>query len=518
MHNFTNNHNNSNSLIQLVYKYKVRVLVLVVLSIYLLSLLSFKSNETVVVNKPTTTGGQGTKKSVSFQTTTSKTVANDVPLESHNVAITVLGFTLHSDGMPTKILNDRVLLAATHYRELKAGGANPLIFLAGKGKGSDSENVESEYKSEADAMKSIAKNNGIEDKDIIIDQTSTNTAENALNTLKYLESKKIDKLIIATSDFHVLRAQYIFQTIFPSYFELEFIQSTTPPTSLKSLSNKEKALWESSQKDLEKLDLLKIPGEKAFGYHPFRNVPRWKMIEREIENDINRNFRTIPAGATMVDYGSNQGYFSVHLAKKVPQALMVSLEGEAMKEYDDAAVEHEKKMVEFNVTNNFLCRTHVKTPMFTQLAKLKHVYEYQLCLSVFHWFGMKTKEHFEEVLFQHLVNARTTFIELPEAKKYLGNEGQHAWRESNIWFDGRTEVEVLADIKAKYNMKMSWKILGALKHDNKTIRKVIRVDVRSDFDSEDQSDHRRTLNLETLKSTYECGKLMYGKKIKNQEH
>jgi len=517
MHNFTNNSSNQNSLLQLASKYKVRVLVIVVLSIYLLSLLSFKSNVPVATNNTTGGGGNGQNKSITFSTTTQKSSTLKGKKPEHDIAIAVLGYSLHTDGMPTKILNDRVIVASNYYQELKAEGRHPIVVFSGKGRKTEEENAESEFKSEADAMKSIALSKNVDENDIIIETESKNTAENALFTLNMLQEKKINTLIIATSDFHVLRTQYIFNTVFPSNFELLFIQSTTPPITKKILLEREKEFWTSSQENLQDLDLLKIPGETAFGYHPFRNVPRWKMIEREIDNDINLRSRKIPAGSLMVDYGSNQGYFSVHLAKLLPEATMFSLEGEAMKEYEDAAVVHEQKIEEFNITNNLLCRTHVKTPMFLQLAKIKHVYEYQLCLSVFHWFGMKTKDEFEEVLKNHLLNARTTFIELPEARDYKGKEGQHAWRECNIWFDGRTEVEVLAHIKSKYNLKMTWKTLGAIQHDNKTVRKVIRVDVRSDFDSEDQLDHRKPVSVDTLKSTYECGRLT-GKRYTGKSH
>lgn len=71
------------------------------------------------------------------------------------------------------------------------------------------------------------------------------------------------------------------------------------------------------------------------------------------------------------------------------------------------------------------------------LSRAGQVFDYQLSLSVFHWFvPMNTRDVFEEALSNHLLNARTTFIELPEAMNYTGNEGQHMWKRISVWYEG----------------------------------------------------------------------------------
>jgi hypothetical protein len=123
------------------------------------------------------------------------------------------------------------------------------------------------------------------------------------------------------------------------------------------------------------------------------------------------------------------------------------------------------------------------------------VYDYQLCLSVFHWLIMNTKSIFEDTLAVHLLNARTTFIELPEAMNYSGLEGQHAWKKVNRWYDGRDEVTTIKQVAASRQIKVDVKILGALAHDTGTVRKMIRVDVLDAVPS---------TNVKTLLETYKC--------------
>ncbi|EFA83709.1 hypothetical protein PPL_02776 [Heterostelium album PN500] len=414
--------------------------------------------------------------------------------DNHDVAIVTLGYTLHSDGMPSKILKDRVSTAVDAYVQLVNTGSNPLLIFSGKGKTGNNELDEYEYKSEAAAMKdlALALDDKVLESSIYLDLTSTNTAENALNTLGRLESDGISRVYVVTSDFHMLRAQYTFQTVFPAHIEVSFHSTPTSEKVQQLNAKQERALMESSQKDLENLGIL--AGATETGYHPLRNLPRWRMIEREIEMD-SKNLRVIPENAKAVDYGSNHGYFSVNLAQKLPNVLVMSLEGEAIGEYSKAHEAHEAKMKELEINNNYLCKTTIKSSMFKELVTKKHVYEYQLCLSVFHWFGMKTREQFEEVLMNHLMNGKTTFIELPEAIHYEGY-AQHAAKDINVWYAGRTEDQIFNDIRTRYQLNMTWKTLGALLHDNKTVRKVIRVDVRHQ--------DRDPLEVSDLETVYAC--------------
>ncbi|EGC38521.1 hypothetical protein DICPUDRAFT_148822 [Dictyostelium purpureum] len=528
-------------------KNKVRVLVILVLVVYLFSFLSFKSSAINSLNsneklKTKTFEKNGSENKINYnqqqQQEENKIQINDENKNNKNIIVTqseegkeinkileeqqeqqiqqrldsqqpveydtaiiVLGYSLHPDGMPTQILKERVVLAAQYYAQLQGEGSNIKLILSGKSKATSFEEDQG-FNSEAEAMNEIALHNDVPARDIMIENNSTNTAENAKYTLEFLKQHNIQRLFIVTSDFHVLRSQYIFQTVFPSTYDLIFVGSQTSMKTQTMMKDKEKVLFQSSKRDLDGLGLL---GDKNIkGYHPYRNLPRWRMIERE----LNLDKRELESTSLIADYGSNEGYFSIQMAKKFPQARVYSFEGEAINEYNAATVKHESQMKEQNIENNFLCKTKIHPTMFKMLVEKQQLYEYQLCLSIFHWFDMNTRDDFEETLINHLVSARTTFIELPEAMNYKGNEGQHAHGRINRWYADRTEDQILRDIKEKFEIpNMTWKTLGAILHENKTVRKLIRVDIR--LSPEDRS----PLDHETLKTeVYNCGKLIKERK------
>ncbi|KAN0023658.1 hypothetical protein ACTFIV_008045 [Dictyostelium citrinum] len=475
-------------------KNKIRILIVVVLVIYLLSFVSFKSN----INN---NNNNNNKIKPIIKCDSKEYEESTCDIEKYDSAIVVLGYSLHSDGMPTQILKERVVLACEYYTKLNdVEGEKTKLILSGKGK-EESTDPDRAFNSEAEAMNEIALQNDVSPFDILIESNSSNTAENARFTLNYLQKIGVQRLFIVTSDFHVLRSQYIFQTVFPPEFDLIFVGAQTPLKIQQSKRGSEKILFKNAKKDLESIGALEIPGEKIEGYHPYRNLPRWRMIERELNLD-NREV----SGSKMADYGSNQGFFSIQLAQKFPEATVFSFEGEAMNEYKSAASIHENKINELGLKNNYLCKTRILPSMFEQLAQQhQHLYEYQFCLSIFHWFDMKTQQQFEDTLSNHLISSRTTFIELPEAMNYKGKEGQHAWGRVNIWYANRTEDEIFYDIREKYNIpKMTWKTLGAILHENNTVRKLIRVDVNF------ENDVRKPLPKSTLvEEIYNCGQLMH---------
>lgn len=124
--------------------------------------------------------------------------------------IIILGYKLYEDGMPTRILRDRVAKAVEVYHQLTQHGHHPLVVVSGKGK------TASDY-TEAQAMKELAEWMGVRSGDILIDHDSTNTVQNALFSASMIQNKGINEVFIVTSDYHMLRTQYIFQTVFPRY-------------------------------------------------------------------------------------------------------------------------------------------------------------------------------------------------------------------------------------------------------------------------------------------------------------
>ncbi len=72
----------------------------------------------------------------------------------------------------------------------------------------------------------------IDDSNIILEQISTNTIQNALQVKMFLEGKGYRKILLVTSIYHVRRAHYIFQNILPhirlevSWYEQEPFESS----------------------------------------------------------------------------------------------------------------------------------------------------------------------------------------------------------------------------------------------------------------------------------------------------
>lgn len=96
--------------------------------------------------------------------------------------------------------------------------------------------------------------------------------------------------------------------------------------------------------------------------------------------------------------------------------------------YPGSSIAHARKLKDESILNNQLCHAPVEVSQFSQLESKEVVFHYQVCLGVFHMFTpMYSKEQFEKALSTFLKNARTTFLELPEATKYYGNEAEKNW-------------------------------------------------------------------------------------------
>ena len=81
----------------------------------------------------------------------------------------------------------------------KAGWSNLIIFSGAA--------ADSNSKSNAEVMKQQAIKAGIPEKNIILDQESKNTSENAREVNKTILKLKLDKVILVTSGYHIRRAR-----------------------------------------------------------------------------------------------------------------------------------------------------------------------------------------------------------------------------------------------------------------------------------------------------------------------
>ena len=115
--------------------------------------------------------------------------------------VIILGCQIRKDGTLTKLLKERVDKAISFAKSQKENANKDIIFVPSGGKGSD------EIISEAEAMKKYLIEQGIEEKNIIIENKSTNTYENIKFSIDLIRGKnKEAKIIYSTTNYHVFRA------------------------------------------------------------------------------------------------------------------------------------------------------------------------------------------------------------------------------------------------------------------------------------------------------------------------
>jgi uncharacterized SAM-binding protein YcdF (DUF218 family) len=115
-------------------------------------------------------------------------------------AIVVLGAALRPDGTPGEPLLRRI----RHGVELfKAGAAPRLILCGGDGRRSGT--------SEAAAMRVIALGAGVPAEAILLDERSTNTYENAVETGALLRAHGLRTVLLVSERFHLPRARMLFR-------------------------------------------------------------------------------------------------------------------------------------------------------------------------------------------------------------------------------------------------------------------------------------------------------------------
>jgi uncharacterized SAM-binding protein YcdF (DUF218 family) len=132
------------------------------------------------------------------------------------IVIVVLGRKLNSDGSPSDILLERMEDAVEWYKFLSGFSKETVLLLSGGGPNGYSSYFQFSRTSEASVMKRIAVKLGVPSKNIILEDQSKDTIENAKFTKKILDSLEInyeDELYLVTSDFHMKRALYIFRDL-----------------------------------------------------------------------------------------------------------------------------------------------------------------------------------------------------------------------------------------------------------------------------------------------------------------
>ena len=113
--------------------------------------------------------------------------------------VIILGCKIQKDGKLTKLLKGRVDRAIEFATKQKEETGKDIVFIPSGGQGSD------EIISEALAMKYYLIENGIKEKNIILEDKSTNTLENFKFSHKLMK-KKDAKIAFSTTNYHVFRS------------------------------------------------------------------------------------------------------------------------------------------------------------------------------------------------------------------------------------------------------------------------------------------------------------------------
>lgn len=116
--------------------------------------------------------------------------------------IIILGCKIRKDGSLTPLLKGRVDRAITFRNEQLKTNGKDLIFIASGGKGND------ETISESIAIKNYLLENGINEKNILLETKSKNTYENIKFSYQLIKEKNAH-IAFSTTNYHVLRAGLI---------------------------------------------------------------------------------------------------------------------------------------------------------------------------------------------------------------------------------------------------------------------------------------------------------------------
>lgn len=114
-------------------------------------------------------------------------------------AIVVLGAALNADGTPSPSLKRR----ARHGVALHRSGAAPVILFSG--------GVPVQGLSEAEAMRAIALELGVEPERILLEEASSSTWENAHNSVDIARKHGWQRLVVVSDEYHLPRARFSFK-------------------------------------------------------------------------------------------------------------------------------------------------------------------------------------------------------------------------------------------------------------------------------------------------------------------
>jgi hypothetical protein len=193
---------------------------------------------------------------------------------------------------------------------------------------------------------------------------------------------------------------------------------------------------------------------------------RWALIEPQMTRDR----------FTLIDWGSDSGWFSVTTALAFPRSNVLAVDGSVMLG-DTNIQQHLAKIAEEKIENDSLVNSLFDANTFAALKS--HAVNYQYALSVFHWMGdgigrpLSDKNDWDQAFLDLIQCAEVTFFEVPNEDN--PQETPHRIR---AWYNGRTVDQTISDAIRRSGTNATITLLGDIEHSNKGRRTLFMI--RSD--------------------------------------
>jgi len=146
---------------------------------------------------------------------------------------------------------------------------------------------------------------------------------------------------------------------------------------------------------------------ETINWHSYQGskTNRWKFIHENIVSSPVAN--TLPN--VILDWGSNEGFFSIHLARLFPKFVVFSVE------MDNYLIKlHHSHIQETTTLNNIICEGKVDRKKLDTFIKSNINVGIQLLLSIVHWWDItRTLEDFIYYMEKLFSKSVITIVELP---------------------------------------------------------------------------------------------------------
>lgn len=209
------------------------------------------------------------------------------------------------------------------------------------------------------------------------------------------------------------------------------------PTLLQAVRFARRSLMMTIPNPLHVMVLPYVP----FGYHVHPDRPltwnrmlvRWNMTFESIVRDINPD-TTYYA----VDWGSNEGFFSISLAYAFPKMRVLSVDANENYHGRYSQEVHRRRinaLIPLRKRQNVLCQAKLSLGSIERPHTSR--FDYQLAFSIFHWLPIMSLSQFNRVLRLFLLGANTTFLELPDP----GHRQSANYQMWSRWYRATDSVE-----------------------------------------------------------------------------